>query len=106
PSVATIGACGVLSPECLHLHVFGFGWLRHQIQSEAGISMGTPFLIYCCQRSGDFVDRPPTRGLKSLSHLKSTPLAARWPVAALSPGDRINYFDCDGQTAKDRARKR
>src|SRR5262249_47588887 len=43
---------------------------------------------------------------KGFRHLKSAPLAARWPVAALSPGDRINYFDCDGQTAKDRARKR
>jgi hypothetical protein len=54
----------------------------------------------------NLIDRPATGAFKGFSHLKSTPLAARWPIAALSPGDRINYFDWDGQTAKDRARKR
>ena len=44
----------------------------------------------------NLIDRPATGALKGFSHLKSTPLAARWPIAALSPGDRINYFDCDG----------
>ena len=32
--------------------------------------------------------------------------AAAWPLAVLSPGAEINYFGRDGQTAKDRARKR
>src|SRR5262249_49487915 len=32
--------------------------------------------------------------------------AAAWPLAALSPGAKFNYFGRDGQTAKDRARKR
>jgi len=54
----------------------------------------------------NLIDRPATGAFKGFSHLKSTPLAAQWPIAALSPSNRINYFDCDGQTAKDRARKR
>jgi hypothetical protein len=32
--------------------------------------------------------------------------AAAWPLAALSPRAKFNYFGRDGQTAKDRARKR
>ena len=32
--------------------------------------------------------------------------AAAWPLAALSPGAKFNYFGRDGQTAKDRVRKR
>ena len=32
--------------------------------------------------------------------------AAAWPLAALSPGAKFNYFGGDGETAKDRARKR
>jgi hypothetical protein len=32
--------------------------------------------------------------------------AAAWPLAALSPGAKFNYFGRDGQTAKGRARKR
>jgi hypothetical protein len=33
-------------------------------------------------------------------------VTAAWPLAALSPGAKFNYFGRDGQTAKDRARKR
>jgi hypothetical protein len=32
--------------------------------------------------------------------------SAAWPLAALSPGAKFNYFGRDGQTAKGRARKR
>ena len=32
--------------------------------------------------------------------------AVTWPLAALSSGAKFNYFGRDGQTAKDRARKR
>jgi hypothetical protein len=31
--------------------------------------------------------------------------AAAWPLAALSPGAKFNYFGRDGQTAKDHGRK-
>jgi hypothetical protein len=32
--------------------------------------------------------------------------AVTWPLVALSPRAKFNYFGRDGQTAKDRARKR